>query len=117
MNYGIIVTNHAEASKTAINFINAAALAGHSTYRVFFYGNGVFNASIDRPSATQVNWQELSKTLQIELVICVTAAIKRNLIPAKSPKSQTLIAEHFTVSGLGQLAELAMHCDRVITFR
>ncbi len=102
---------------TATRFIRAAISAGHNIHRVFFYGDGVLNSAINSPSTTQSDWQQLNHAHQIELAICVTAATKRNLISTQHPKSHNLIAEHFIVSGLGQLADLAMHCDRVITFR
>jgi len=102
---------------TAVDFIRAAVSAEHKIHRVFFYGDGVLNSANNTPSATQKEWQKLSQTLQLELAICVTAATKRNLISRENPTSHSLIANRFTVSGLGQLADLAMHCDRVITFR
>ncbi len=117
MNYGIIVTNHTEASQTAVNFIHALTAAGHKTHRVFFYSDGVLIAANNAPTTTQKEWQQLSQNLKIELVVCITAATKRGLIPTDTPKSHHLIAEQFEVSGLGQMADLAMHCDRIITFR
>ncbi len=117
MNYGIIVSNYTEASETAIAFIHALATAGHKTQRVFFYSDGVLNAANDRPSATQKKWQDLSVDLKIELDVCITAATKRGLISTDNSTSHNLIADQFEVSGLGQMADLAMHCDRVITFR
>ena len=117
MKFGILVNegpyNH-QASDSAYLFVKAALEKGHEIFRVFFYYDGVNNAnSIAEPPTDDrliaKRWGELAKEHNIDLVVCVAAALRRGI------KEQNL-AEGFRISGLGQLIEAGIQGDRVVVF-
>lgn len=104
--------NHT-ASDSAWNFIQAALKKGHEIRGVFFYSDGVLNASsyTDPPQDDRhvVNrFSELSR-LGIDLVVCIAAAKRRGI-------TEQNLAPGFRISGLGQLVEMCITSDRLITF-
>lgn len=103
-----------QASDTAYLFAKAAIEKGHHVSRVFFYHDGVYNSSrLTEPPTDDrhiVNrWQKLAKDHQIDLVVCVAAALRRGI------KDENLQAG-FRISGLGQLIESGIQSDRLVTF-
>lgn len=114
-----------QAPETALRFAKALLDAGHTLHRVFFYRDGVMNANElsssppDEPCITTA-WQTLAEQHKLDLVVCIAAAIRRGLLDANEAKRYDKpngnLAEGFELSGLGQLAEAAILCDRVITF-
>ncbi len=116
MKYGIVVTSSELGNQSAINFATELLNSNHTLHRVFFYDEGVNNALESSPHSSA--WKDLHKRHSLDLVVCVTAAKKRGLIAEKdSPLERSPLCNSFVVSGLGQLADIAAHCDRVITFR
>lgn len=109
---------------TAINFINCAVKAGVNIVGVFFYQDGVINASanIAIPNdeyQTHHEWHKLRKEHNVNLHVCITACEKRGLSDDISDEKgviQSNISEHFTVSGLGELVELTAKADRLVQF-
>ena len=117
MKFGILVNegpyNH-QASDSAYQFAKAAIEKGHEVWRVFFYYDGVNNAnSIAEPQTDDrlvtKRWGELAKEHNVDLVVCVAAALRRGVKDENT-------AEGFRISGLGQLIEAGIQCDRVVTF-
>ncbi len=114
-----------QASLSALRFTRAALDQGHDIYRLFFYGDGVHNGSSfaappqDRPQLPEA-WQQLAEEHQIDMVICVAAALRRGILnPAEAEryqKSGDNLLSGFEVSGLGQLLDASVHSDRLITF-
>ena len=103
-----------QASDTAWNFAHAAIAKGHEVMRVFFYHDGVYNASrLTEPPQDDrhiVNrWAKLAQDHGIDLVVCVAAALRRGI------KDENL-APGFRISGLGQLIEAGIQADRLVTF-
>ena len=103
-----------QASDTAYNFASAAIAKGHEVMRVFFYHDGVYNASkLTEPPQDDrhiVNrWAKLAQDHNIDLVVCVAAALRRGI------KDENL-APGFRISGLGQLIESGIQSDRYVTF-
>ena len=98
---------------------------GHSIHRVFFLDagtlassvNGVFGQDEDDPSQP---WVDLAKSQGVELVICITSALKHGMLDQveaeRHERPGATINPLFTVSGLGQLVDACAHSDRVITF-
>ena len=117
MNFGILVNEGPythEASDSAYQFCKAALAAGHKIQRVFFYHDGVNNASrLTEPpqdDRTIVNrWSQLAAEHKVDLVVCVAAALRRGI------KDENLAAG-FRISGLGQLIESSIQADRLVTF-
>lgn len=117
MKFGILVNegpyNH-QASDTAFNFAKAALEKGHEIFRVFFYYDGVLNATkfSDPPSDDRnvvKNWQKLAADYKVDLVVCVAAGMRRGIVDSS-------LAEGFRISGLGQLIEAGIQSDRMVTF-
>ena len=117
MNLGILVSEGPythEASDSAYQFCTAALAAGHQIYRVFFYHDGVNNATrLTEPPQDDrhiVNrWSKLAAEHKVDLVVCVAAALRRGI------KDENLAAG-FRISGLGQLIESCIQADRTVTF-
>lgn len=114
-----------QANDTAFRFAQAALASGHSLYRIFFYGDGVHNgSSLITPPQDDVNiasrWKKLAEDHQIDLVVCIAAALKRGILnaheAARYEKPTANLAPHFELSGLGQLVDAAVASDRLITF-
>lgn len=114
-----------QASDTAYQFAKATLAAGHEIFRVFFYHDGVNNATRlavppqdDRNVAKQ--WSELAIANNLDMVVCIAAAQRRGIMDADEAKRQGLsadnIAEGFRISGLGQLIEAGIESDRLVVF-
>jgi len=114
-----------QAIDTAYHFAKAALDKGHEIFRVFFYHDGVNNAT-NMPIPPQddrnitVQWTELAKAHDIDLVVCIAAAQRRGILDEseaeRQGKSCANLAEGFRISGLGQLIEAGIIADRLITF-
>lgn len=117
MKIGILVNEGPfthQASDTAYHFTKAAIEKGHRVLRVFFYYDGVNNANkLSEPQSDDRNlvkmWGELAIAHEIDLVVCVAAALRRGI-------KDEILAEGFRISGLGQLIELGMAADRTLVF-
>ena len=115
----VVVTTppYSNLTITAIDYVETALSLGVDVIGVFFYQDGVLNASkhISLPSdefdVTQC-WQQLSEDKNIPLHLCISAAEKRGLSDETEHGSN--IAPFFTVSGLGELVELTTMADRVV---
>ncbi|GMR01098.1 MAG: sulfurtransferase complex subunit TusD [Gammaproteobacteria bacterium] len=114
-----------QASDTAYQFTKAAIAAGHEIFRVFFYHDGVNNATKlavppqdDRNVAQQ--WSNLSKENDLDMVVCIAAAQRRGIMDVDEAKRQGFeddnLIEGFRISGLGQLIEAGVESDRLIVF-
>lgn len=104
--------NH-EASDSAYNFITAAMAKGHEIQGVFFYNDGVLNPTslMDPPTDDRhiaKRWSELGAK-GVDIVICIAAAKRRGIVPEN-------IVPNTRISGLGQLVDMTINSDRVITF-
>lgn len=103
-----------QSTDTAYQFAKAAIEKGHEVPRVFFYHDGVFNASsLTEPPQDDRNivmrWQKLAKDHNIDLVVCIAAALRRGI-------KESNLAEGFRISGLGQLVEAGIQADRLVVF-
>lgn len=128
MKYGIMVSEGPythQAADTAYHFTKAALEKGHEVFRVFFYHDGVNNGTrYTTPPQDErhiVNrWSALAKEYDLDLVLCVAAAQRRGIADADEAKRNGLdgdnIAEGFRISGLGQLIEAGIQCERLVTF-
>ncbi|MGQ9685367.1 MAG: sulfurtransferase complex subunit TusD [Thiobacillaceae bacterium] len=114
-----------QASDSAYQFAKAVLAKGHELFRVFFYHDGVNNASrLTVPPADDrhiVNrWSALAQEHGIDLVVCIAAAQRRGMLDENEAKRQgkdaNNIAPGFRISGLGQLVEAGIQADRLVTF-
>ncbi len=116
MKFGILIQEgpyHHEAADSAYNFIKAALEKGHTIQGIFFYDNGVINVTklMDPPQDDRHisnRWSELGAK-GIDIVVCIAAAKRRGI-------NDSVIVPNVRISGLGQLTEIAIECDRLITF-
>lgn len=117
MKFGILVNegpyNH-QAVDSAYQFCKAALEKGHQVSRVFFYYDGVHNATKlqeaprdERQIAKR--WAEMAQAHGTDLVVCVAAGLRRGV-------KEEVLADGFRISGLGQLIEVGIQADRVVTF-
>ena len=87
MKFGIVVNEgpyQHQASDSAYLFCKAAIAKGHEVWRVFFYHDGVNNASkLTEPPQDDrhiVNrWSKLAEEHGVDLVVCVAAALRRGI--------------------------------------
>lgn len=114
-----------QASDTAYQFAKAALAAGHEVFRVFFYHDGVYNATkLAVPPQDDRDipklWSALSKENNLDLVVCIAAAQRRGMMDADEAKRQGFsddnLIEGFRISGLGQLIEAGIESDRLVVF-
>ncbi|MCX7673321.1 MAG: sulfurtransferase complex subunit TusD [Thiobacillaceae bacterium] len=114
-----------QASDSAYQFAKAALAKGHEIFRVFFYHDGVNNASRltvppqdDRHIVNR--WSALAQEHGIDLVVCIAAAQRRGMLDEnemkRHGKDANNIAPGFRISGLGQLVEAGIQADRLVTF-
>lgn len=128
MKFGIVVSEGPythQASDSAFNFAKAALEGGHQVPRVFFYHDGVnVGTRLSIPPQDerniQQNWSSLAAEHNVDLVICIAAAQRRGLLDEneanRQGKDANNIAEGFRISGLGQLIEMGIQTDRLMTF-
>ena len=114
-----------QASDSAYRFALALLNNGYKLYRVFFYHDAVHNAStLVSPAQDEINlpqnWQKLSKEHNVDLVVCIAAALKRGLLDEREAdryeKPTFNLSSNFALGGLGQLVDAAITSDRLITF-
>ena len=117
MKIGILINEgpyQHQASDSAYMFAKAAIAKGHEVFRVFFYHDGVYNATrLTEPPQDDrhiVNrWSKLNEEHGVDLVVCVAAALRRGI-------KDEVLAPGFRISGLGQLVDGGIKCDRTVTF-
>ena len=128
MKFGLLVNEgpyQHQAADTAYRFAEAAIGKGHEVFRVFFYHDGVNNGTrLTTPPQddrhVQQRWTKLAEAHGVDLVLCVAAAQRRGICDSdeakRNGKDADNIASGFRISGLGQLMEAAIECDRLVTF-
>ena len=114
-----------QAALTALHFANAVLLCGHQIYRLFFYQDGVHNASsLVVPPQDEFHlpkaWQQLVQRHDIDAVVCVASALKRGILDeqeaSRYDKPASNLLPGFTLGGLGQLIDATLNSDRILNF-
>ena len=114
-----------QASDTAYQFAKAAVESGHEVIRVFFYHDGVHNAThLAVPPVDDRNviarWIELAQHNDIDLAVCIAASLRRGVLGEQSAqhagKSAVNLDENFKVAGFGYFIEGTMIADRTLVF-
>nr|WP_290700918.1 sulfurtransferase complex subunit TusD [Halomonas sp. UBA3074] len=128
MQYGLLVMGapySSPAPHSALRFAHAVLSRGHQLAGVFFYHDGVHNASsLMAPPQDELNlhnaWLELNQQHATPLDVCIAAALRRGLMnesEAQRHGKQTYnVFSPFELTGLGQLHALQQRADRLITF-
>ena len=128
MKIGVVISEGPythQAADTAYHFVKSALAKGHEVPRVFFYHDGVnVSTRLSIPPQDerhiQKNWSALAAEHGVDLVVCIAAAQRRGLLDeneaTRQGKDANNIAEGFRISGLGQLIEMGIQTDRLVTF-
>lgn len=128
MRFALMVTGPAygtQQASSAYQFALALLEAGHTLVSVFFYREGVSNANaLTAPASDEFDlvraWLRLHAEQQVELHICVAAALRRGVVDESEAARLELTGANlqagFSLTGLGALAEAALTCDRVVQF-
>ncbi len=128
MKYSLIIygaPHVSQAPASALAFARAALEAGHELRRVFFYADGTLTANAltippEDESDVMQDWATLAQAHDIELAVCIAAALKRGLLNAEEAsrheKSGGNAHPAFVITGLGQLVDSLIDADRVISF-
>lgn len=128
MRFAIVVRSgpvSSEGSRSALHFARAVLAAGHEIERVFFHGDGTYNATaLSVPPQDEddvgADWAAFGREHEVDLVVCVASALKRGILDAaearRYERPADSLREGFVISGLGQLADAALRADRLLTF-
>ncbi len=116
---------HAPSSRRALLFAQAALAGGHEIVRLFFYQDGVYNASnsvvtpqdeLDLPR----QWRTFVDDHQLDGVVCIAAALRRGVLNEEEARryqrEAVAVDKPWELSGLGQLHDAVQDADRLICF-
>lgn len=128
MIFSLVITGAPHSSNapySALRFARSALENGHGIHRIFLQGDGVLCATnlgqapqdlLDVPAL----WQEFAAKHNIDVVVCVTSALKRGILNESEArrygKGHFNLAGGMEISGLGQLMDAIQQSDRVVTF-
>lgn len=128
MIYSLLVLSspsYGQTARSAVLFAQALLRRGHRIERVFFMDEGTFAGSVNRvqpqdEADAMTLWIDLAQDHAVDLVLCVSSAIKRGLLDSGEAQRYEKIAATvhpaFVISGLGQLIDATTKSDRLITF-
>ncbi|MBC8259462.1 MAG: sulfurtransferase complex subunit TusD [SAR324 cluster bacterium] len=117
MNIGILLKegpyNH-QASDTAYKFAEAAIKKGHTIDAVFFYNDGVNNSTgnMEPPQDDRHignRWVGLCQKNNVKMMVCIAAAKRRGI-------NDDVLIDCGEITGLGNLTDIAIRNDRLVTF-
>ncbi|MDQ3200988.1 MAG: sulfurtransferase complex subunit TusD [Pseudomonadota bacterium] len=116
---------HAPSSRRALLFAQAAVAGGHEIVRLFFYQDGVYNASgsVVTPQDEQDlprQWRAFVSEYQLDGVVCIAAALRRGVLNEEEARryqrEAVAVGAPWELSGLGQLHDAVQDADRLICF-
>ncbi|KHO63631.1 sulfurtransferase complex subunit TusD [Pseudomonas flexibilis] len=116
---------HAPASRRALRFAEAVLASGHEIVRLFFYRDGVYNASCAMVAPQDeldmaAQWRAFVAEHRLDGVVCIAAALRRGVLNAEEARRYEREAistgAPWELSGLGQLHEAAQLADRLVCF-
>lgn len=128
LSYCLLVTGPAygtQQASSAFQFAQAILAEGHRLESVFFYREGVLNANqLTSPANDEFDlvraWQQLGLEYDVALNVCIAAALRRGVTDEQQAELLKLghanLQAGFTLSGLGELAQSVLECDRVMQF-
>ena len=114
-----------QAAETAYRFAVATLARGHTIQRLFFYHDGVHNASDlltlpqDELQPAQ-RWRDLIERHHLDAVVCIAAALRRGVLDDREArrfgKTAHNLGNGIRLAGLGELLDAARASDRLVTF-
>jgi tRNA 2-thiouridine synthesizing protein D len=115
-----------QCASTALRFARAAIDSGHQIFKIFFYNDGVHNASnLITPPQGELDipeqWQSLALENKIEMVPCIASSLRRGVLNTEEANRfekacANMNETAFNLSGLGELIDATINSDRIITF-
>ena len=114
-----------QAALSALHFCRALLAQGHAIERLFFYQDGVHNASsLIVPPQDEFHipqaWQQLIEAHRLDAVVCVASALKRGVLDegeaGRYGKSAANMLPGITIGGLGVWIDALRTADRVLNF-
>ena len=114
-----------QAAGTALRFAEAVLRGGPRIHRIFFFADGVHNASrltvVSRDEANlQELWRQLIREHDLDATVCVSSAIYRGLVDEEQAARHELPAfslhPEFSIAGLGQLTDACLQSGRTVSF-
>ncbi|MCG9789994.1 sulfurtransferase complex subunit TusD [Vibrio mediterranei] len=114
-----------QSARNALLFAKALIARGHKLVSVFFYQDGIHNASrLVVPANDELDltaeWQSLAQDYGVRLETCVAASLRRGVLGAEEASQHTRdvdnLAQGFELAGLGSLASAMLTQDRVVQF-
>lgn len=106
----------------AYQVAEALLAAKHHIKQIFFFQDGVSNANIlVNPASDEINlvekWQDLAKSHNLALHLCISAAQRRGVVDNQTSKiQQSNLADGFILAGLGEFSQAVLKADRLLTF-
>ncbi len=128
MKFNILVTEGPythQASDTAYRFARAAIDCGHEVIRIFFYHDGVHNATrLSSPPTDDrdviARWVRLAENDNVDLAVCIAASLRRGVLSEESARQsgETIanLEKNFKVAGFGYFIEGSIIADRTLVF-
>jgi tRNA 2-thiouridine synthesizing protein D len=114
-----------QGSATAVQFAQAVMERGHQIHHIFFLDEGTLAGAAatvtpqDETNSVEL-WASFGNRHNIELLLCVSSALKRGLVNAaeaqRYEKEAATVHRAFEIAGLGQLIDATFTSDRMITF-
>ena len=129
MRFNILVTGalySTQSAFSALQFCEAAIAADHTVEQVFFYQDGVSQASaLSVPLSDEYDavnaWVSFAKRSGSDLVVCVSAGERRGVLGQEQLAELNQVASNmhssFRVEGLGVLHQACLTADRTVTFK
>lgn len=129
MKFNLLVTGalySTQSSYSALSFCRAAVEQGHTISQVFFYADGVTQASsLVNPLSDEFDavtaWNKFAKQTQVDLVVCISAAERRGVMDDEQAmaedKKEGNLNSRFRVAGLGELHAASLESDRTVSFK
>ena len=129
MKINLLVTGPLYSSQSgysALRFCEAAVVAGHTISQVFFYQDGVTQASrlsfpLDDEFEPAARWAEFATSNNVPLVVCVSAGERRGMMSDEQAMENQLgagnLPSNFDIAGLGTLHEASLKSDRTVSFK
>lgn len=126
--YSVLITSppfNGDSAQRALSFIKGVISNGDTINHVFFYGDGVYHTNslmLETGDSlfTYGEWKNLSSAHNVNLMVCITAAVKRGIVSQQEAKEngmgQSNLQAPFQQAGLGEFFTSLHNCERLVQF-
>lgn len=126
--YSILITSSPFEGDTALRalaFIQGVIDNGDVVNNVFFYSEGVHHCnSLMLKTGDELfaydGWKALAADHNVNLMVCITAAVKRGIVSEMEAKengiAQANLTAPFEQAGLGEFFAALHNCNRLVQF-